>query len=315
MAREIVVVMDPLEQADQERDTSVGLLAAAAERGHRVWWCRPGALALTEGTVLAEATPVQATATGGAEGVGPPRAIDLARADAVLVRVDPPVDAAYLALTLVLETLRGRTLVLNDPRGLREANEKLYALRFPALVPPSVVTGDRARLLAFAKQQGRAVLKPLDGHGGRGVHLLEPGDPNERAILDALTDGGRRPALAQRFLDAVYEGDRRLLLVDGEPLGAILRVPTGGDFRANIATGGTVRAAELTERDRQIAAAMAPALRADGLFLVGLDVIGGFLSEVNVTSPTGLRQLRSLGGGRPDLEVIAALERRLDSGS
>lgn len=310
MSCAFVVIMDPLDRADPELDTSVGLLRAALEAGHRVWWCGPADLTVVDGTVVAEATPLGPSTTAlGLEADGGMEVLDLARVDAVLVRVDPPVDASYLAMTLVLEMLRGRTLVWNDPRGLREANEKLYAAHFPTLVPPMLVSADRDRLLDFAQQHGRAVVKPLDGHGGRGVHLLDPGDPNERAILDSVTEGGRRLVMVQRFLDDVYRGDRRLLLLEGEPLGAILRVPNGGDFRANIGRGGSVVATEMTDRDREIASVMAPRLVADGLAFVGVDVIGGFVTEVNVTSPTGLRQLVTLGAGRPDLEIITALER------
>ena len=224
--------------------------------------------------------------------------------DVVLVRTDPPVDAGYLAMTLLLELARGDTLVVNDPRGLREANEKLYACRFPELMAPTLVAADGELLLSFAAAHGGAVVKPLDGHGGRGVVRIDPGDPAARRVLDSATGGGRRAVMAQQFLDEVYRGDRRILLLDGEPLGALDRRPAPGEFRANIGRGASVEVADLDDDDRRVVETLAPALRADGLWLVGIDVIGGRLSEVNVTSPTGLRQLTRLSGGRPDLRVV-----------
>jgi glutathione synthase len=242
---------------------------------------------------------------------GEPEDLALGATDAVLVRTDPPVDADYLAMTLLLEFARDATVVVNDPRGLREANEKLYACRFPELMPPTVVTADAAALLAFAERHDGAVLKPLDGHGGAGVVRLSVGDPDGPAVVARATGDGARPVMAQRFLAGVVDGDRRILLVDGEPLGVLNRRPAPGEFRANIGRGATVEVVEADDRDRRIVDALAPALRADGLWFVGIDVIDGHLSEVNVTSPTGLRQLTRLSGGRPDLTVIERLEERV----
>jgi glutathione synthase len=284
-------------------------MLASQERGHRVFHCLESDVSVIAGQTYAKVRPATMT-----DEVDPPIAlgdpVDLALADvdAVIVRTDPPVDEEYIMLTLLLEPLRGKTVVVNDPRGLREANEKLYGCRFPELMPPTIVTADRPRLLAFAEEHAGAVLKPIDGHGGRGIQALMPGDPNRYAIVDTLTKRGRRQVMAQRFLPEVYEGDRRILLLDGEVLGAILRIPTGGDFRANIGVGGSVTHFELNDADRRIVDRIGPSLREDGLWFVGLDVIGEYLSEVNVTSPTGIRQLGRLTSTRPDHTVIEWLE-------
>jgi glutathione synthase len=202
-------------------------------------------------------------------------------------------------------------LLINDPRGLRDANEKLYALNFPEFTPRTMVTASREKLLAFAEDVGgRAVIKPLDGAGGSGVLALTTGDRNARAIVDILTREGRQPAMIQEYLPEVRVGDKRILLLDGEPLGAILRVPRGDDLRSNIHVGGSVEPTELTANEQAMVKAMAPRLRADGLIFVGLDVIGERLTEVNVTSPTGIQQLGRFTGARPEDKVIAWIEAR-----
>ena len=309
-AVDLLVVMDPLEACDADGDTSVGLMAAALERGHRVRCCTASDVSLAGGRVHARVRPV--TAVGPAVGAGAygPDTVGLDTQDAVLVRTDPPVDADYLALTLLLEFAREATLVVNDPRGLREANEKLYACRFPELLAPTLVTADVGDLVAFADGHGGAVLKPLDGHGGRGVIRIDAGDPDARIRAAASTGDGARAVMAQQFLPAGADGDRRILLLDGEPLGVLNRRPAPGEFRANIGLGASVEVVPLDERDRRVVDVLAPALRADGLWFVGIDVIDGYLSEVNVTSPTGLRQLTRLSGGRPDLAVVDWLAER-----
>ncbi|MGW0827380.1 glutathione synthase [Streptomyces sp. NPDC002845] len=303
----LVFVMDPVEALSPEHDTSLALMRAARQRGHQVWHCPPSGLSLRDGRVRARARAADFTP---GLSLGVPEDLGLHKADAVLIRTDPPFDAGYLATTLLLEHLRGDTLLVNDPRGLREANEKLYACRFPDLMPATLVTAEPAQLLAFAGQQRHgAVFKPLFGHGGRGVLRLDPGDGNARAIAETMTERGRVAVMAQEFLPEVAEGDKRILLLDGHPLGAVLRRPPAGDFRANLALGGDARATGLDADDLRIVERIAPALRADGLYLTGIDVIGGRLSEVNVTSPTGLVQLKALTGARHDLTVIDWLER------
>ena len=307
---DLLVVMDPLEGSDTEGDSSVGLMAAALERGHRVSCCTASDISLVAGGVRARVRLVERSRTAVVADDAGTRSVGLHEMDVVLVRTDPPVDADYLALTLLLEFARGATFVANDPRGLREANEKLYACRFPELMPPRVVTAEAELLLAFADEHDGAVLKPLDGHGGQGVVRLVPGDPDGRRVVDVVTHGGTRQVMAQQFLPGVSDGDRRILLLDGEPLGVLRRRPAPGEFRANIGLGATVDVVDLDDADRRIVDGLASALRADGLWFVGIDVIDGRLSEVNVTSPTGLRQLTRMSGGRPDLAVVDWLAAR-----
>ncbi len=309
---DIVVIMDGPETVNPDTDTSFALMLAAQERGHAVWHCGAGDVELLDGTVWARARPAIADRDAAPPlELGPQQRLDLTQLDAVLIRTDPPFDSAYLHLTLLLDYVVDRTLVVNAPRGLRDANEKLYACRFPEITPPTIVTADPVRLNEFAAANGAAVLKPIDGHGGRGVMAIRPDDHNTASIIDTLTERGRVPVVAQRFLENVTAGDKRILLLDGEPLGAILRIPTVTDFRANICVGGTTVLSEIDDADRRIIDAIAPSLRSDGLVFVGLDVVDGYLTEVNVTSPTGIRQLTDLTGTRPDLDVIRWLEQRV----
>ncbi len=306
------MVMDGPETVNPATDTSFALILAAQERGHQVWHCGAGDVGLAETGAYAHARPIEADENSSEPlRLGTAEPLDLAAVDAIFVRTDPPFDSAYLHLTLLLDLVADDTLIVNSPRGLRDANEKLYACRFPEVTPATVVTADADRLIRFAAEHDGAVLKPIDGHGGRGVMALRPGDSNGPSIIDTLTDRGQTPVVAQRFLPGVSDGDKRILLLDGEPLGAVLRLPTADDFRANICVGGTTVACELDAADERIIAAVAPTLRADGLVFVGLDVVDGHLTEVNVTSPTGIRQLAALTNSRPDLRVIEWLERRV----
>ncbi len=309
--KDIVVVMDGPETVNPLTDTSFGLIVAASERGHRCWHCGAADLSVIDGAVLARARRIDPDAgTVDPLRLGAPTDIVLGDVDIVLIRPDPPFDDRYLHLTLMLDLVVDNTLVVNSPAGIRSANEKLYALRFAEVTPPTIVSADRERLLSFAAEQGAAVVKPIDGHGGRGVLVVRPGDENADSILDTVTARGAKPVVAQRYLPAVRNGDKRILLLDGEPLGAILRRPVGTDFRTNICAGGAVDAAALDAADDRIIAAIGPALRVDGLAFVGIDVIDGLLIEVNVTSPTGLRQLCDLAGVRYDLAIVDQLVAR-----
>lgn len=311
----IVVLMDPIETVQVDADTSFALMLAAQERGHRVDHALITDLFLDDwrlGARVREAVmrrdPLPPIV------LGPYEDVWLDECDAVLVRKDPPFDSNYLWGCHLLEHLRGKTLVLNDARALRDANEKLYATHFPQHMPRTLVSNDKKRIRRFLeKVGGRAVLKPLSGAGGESVFLMQEGDLNVNAIVETVTQNGARVAMAQEFLPEVVQGDKRILLLDGEPLGAILRVPQRGDVRSNIHVGGTVERAELDARDRAIVADVGPRCRADGLAFVGLDVIGGKLTEVNVTSPTGIQQMERLGGGAGTLsaKVIAWIEERV----
>ena len=309
----IVVIMDPVQTVQVDADTSFALMLEAQARGHRVDHAlitdlfldgfRVGAKVRRATMVREPSAPVRLEAF---------EDVWLDEVDAVLVRKDPPFDANYLWATQLLEHVRGKTLVVNDPRALRDANEKLYATNFPGVMPETLVSNDKARIRAFlARVGGKAVLKPLSGAGGESVFLMQEGDLNVNAIIEAVTQDGRRVAMAQVFLPEVVQGDKRILLLDGEPLGAILRVPQQGDVRSNIHVGGTVEPTVLDDHDRRIVAEVGPRCRADGLFFVGLDVIGGRLTEVNVTSPTGIQQMSRLSGLNLSATVIEWIERRV----
>jgi glutathione synthase len=308
-----VFVMDPLATVHHLKDTSFAFIRAAQERGHESYHCLARDLSIAEGAaharvhrmVIRDAPPyISFELERGQERVR------LSEVDAVFIRTDPPFNRSYLYLTLVLERARGGPLVVNDPRGLRDANEKLYALNFPEWTPRTIVTANPDDIHAFARELGDAVIKPLDGAGGAGVMRLNPADKNARAIVDMLTGEGRRLAMVQEYLPAVVEGDKRILLLDGEPLGAILRVPRKDDLRSNIHVGGSVVPAELTPREQEMVRAIAPRLRADGLMFVGLDVIGERLTEVNVTSPTGIQELSRFTGTDHAARVIAWVEQQ-----
>lgn len=310
MGQRYVVIMDPVSTVLVDEDTSFALMLEAQERGHRLDHCLPQDLYLRAGKLHAKVrrasmqrvkeTPIT---------LGEFEDVNLHDVDAVLIRKDPPFDANYLYCTLLLDHVAGETLVLNRPAGLRGANEKLYACKFPELMPETLVSNDKARIREFvAEVGGKAVIKPLDGAGGEGVMALLEGDLNFNAIVEATTKHSTRIAMIQAFLPKVTEGDKRILLMDGEPLGAILRVPQKGDVRSNIHVGGSVVKAELTAEDKHIIETLAPSLRRDGLHFVGLDVIGGKLTEVNVTSPTGIQQMTRLDGKNYCAPVIDWIE-------
>jgi glutathione synthase len=306
----LLYIMDPIESILPDKDTTFAFLRGAERRGHENFHVELSGIYLTQGEVRARARRVTFTPSAPflklADGA---RDFSLADFGAVLIRKDPPFDQAYLHTTLMLEHARGKTLLVNDPRGLRDANEKLYALNFPEFTPRTMVSASRDQLLAFVTEVGgKAVIKPLDGAGGYGVLALSDGDRNARAIVDMLTREGRQLAILQEYLPAVRVGDKRILLLDGEPLGAILRIPRADDLRSNIHVGGDVAPTELTPNELAMVKAMAPRLQADGLVFVGLDVIGERLTEVNVTSPTGIQQLGRFTKSHPEDKVIAWLE-------
>jgi glutathione synthase len=313
----IGVIMDPIESVLVDRDTSFALMLAAQTRGHEVFYLAPHDLwydgrqlrALAHPVTLQRAKPPQHARLGAAQD------IDVKSLDVVLVRTDPPFDQAYLQTTQLLELVRDHVFVINDPRGLREANEKLFALHFRDLMPRSIVASSSARIEAFVDDLGgRAVIKPLNGAGGRGVMILDRSDLNFHAIIEMATAEACVPVMVQEYLPAVRHGDKRILLLDGEPLGAILRVPRADEARSNLHVGGKAEQAELTVDDELIIRHLAPRLRAAGLIFVGIDIIGGKLTEVNVTSPTGIQEMSRFMGVDLAATVIAWLEQRVARG-
>jgi glutathione synthase len=290
-------------------------MLAAQARGHELWFCEPRHLSLEHADAVASAWPTTVRRVLGDHYLlGPQSVIPLRSCDAVFMRKDPPFDLDYYFATLLLERARGQTMIVNDPRGLREQNEKLSVLEHPDLCPPSVVTREASRLRTFlAEQGGEMVVKPLDASGGFGVFHVRRGDPNTGAILEQATNLGRRWTMAQKYLPEVRRGDKRILLVDGEFLCAVLRVPAPDDARGNLHVGAKPMGTKLDDRDSAIVSALGPKLREQGHFFVGLDVIGGWLTEVNVTSPTGILEANTLYGDSYEVKVVERLEQKIAS--
>ena len=308
-------VIDPIARLNPAKDSSVALMQAVQRAGQAVWVCTPadlsavaplageggghGAWALAQplqlGAIRLEAGAWQVPSPWYA--LGEVSLLPLEHFQTVWMRKDPPVDEAYLYATHLLDIAERRGVrVINRPAGLRAWNEKLSSLRFSQLMAPSLVSSRVEQLAAFAREHGEVVLKPLGGRAGQGVVFASAATPGLRALLELVTGQQQLPVMVQAFLPGVSAGDKRILLVDGEPLGAVNRVPSGGEFRSNLAVGGSPEATELSEAERRICAELAPALRAEGLLFVGIDVIDGRLSEINVTSPTGVREVERLGG-------------------
>jgi glutathione synthase len=290
----VAVLMDPIRAIKIAKDTTFALLLEASRRGHALLYMEQGDLALRDGEAWARLRPLTVKEDpAGWFTLGEPAWRPLAEVDIVLARKDPPVDAQFVYDTMVLERAqRAGCKVVNDPRSLRDCNEKLFALDFPQCIVPTLVSRDRAELKAFVAAHGEAVLKPLDGMGGRGIFRVKAGDSNLNSMLETLLDGGRHFTIAQKYIPEITAGDKRILLIDGEPVPyALARIPQGDEFRGNLAAGGRGEGIALSGRDRWIAAQVGPELVRRGLRFVGLDVIGDYLTEINVTSPTGLREL------------------------
>ena len=307
-------VMDPVASIDIRADTTFVLMLEAQQRGHRVHYIDPADLGVSDGRAVARAhTASLKREIGRHVELGPARRCVLDDDfDVVLQRKDPPVDAEYVTATQILGLCR-RAVVLNHPTGILAANEKLYACGFPQLMPETVVTREIPELVDFmAKLGGEMIVKPLGGRGGEGIFHLRHDDRNLFSILEQATAFGRRRVMAQRYLPDVRQGDKRILLVDGDPIGALLRVPHERETRSNLHVGGRPARTLLDDGDRRIVETLAPALRRDGLFFVGIDVIGGYLTEVNVTSPTGVQEINALEDTRLEARILDGIEARLD---
>jgi glutathione synthase len=310
MTLRVAIQMDPIESVKIDSDTTFMLAVEAQNRGCQLWHYGPDRLALENGRLSALARPIRLQAVKGDHvAAGAPEPLDLHKVDVVLMRQDPPFDMAYITATYLLELIHPKTLVVNNPAEVRNAPEKLFAQHFPDLQPPTLISADREALEDFHKRHGDVVLKPLHGAAGSGVVRLKADDPNLDALLDLHAGIGREPVVLQAFVPAVSAGDKRVILVDGETVGAINRVPRDGDFRSNLRVGGRAEAVELTARDREICAAVGPELRRRGLMFVGLDLIGGYLTEINVTSPTGAQQLKRFSG----VDAAAVLWDRIEA--
>ena len=311
---DVVVVMDPIGSIKIAKDSTFAMLLEAQRRGHRLLYVLPGGLSVRDGAAVATVAPLQVRDDmSGWHELGPWSQVVLGPGQIVLMRKDPPVDADYLHDTQILGLAqRAGALVVNDPRGLRDMNEKLTALEFPQCCPPPLVSREAPAIKAFIAEHGEAVLKTLDGMGGRSIFRARHGDPNTNVILETLTEGGRHLAMAQRYIPEISEGDKRILLVDGEPVDYCLaRIPQGDEFRGNLAAGGRGEGRPLSERDRWIAAQVGPEMKRRGMVFVGLDVIGDYLTEVNVTSPTCIRELDAQFGLNIAATLFDAIEARM----
>jgi glutathione synthase len=309
-------LMDPVETVRVDHDTTFCLMLAAQRRGHEVRYFEQRHLGLAAGRAQARMRTVELRPEASPHfRVLEERVAPLAELDVLFLRKDPPVDTEYIHSTQLVE-LSGssRLFLVNSPAGLRNANEKLFALRFPEVTPPTLITRDPGEVLAFLKEtKGEAVIKPVDGHGGKGVFYLRLDDPNWRTLVESATRHGSETVVVQQYLPASRTGDKRILLLNGSPIGAVLRVPPKGEFRCNMAAGGTAVATELTARDREICERLGPALQAQGLYLVGIDIIGQHLTEINVTSPTGMAEIDRLSGASPQEQVFDFVEERFES--
>jgi glutathione synthase len=303
MTLNVVVQMDPIERINVRGDSTFALLLEAQRREHSLSYYTPDRLSLRDGKVTAAVQPLAVRDVAGDHfTLGDKRVTDLATFDVVLLRQDPPFDLAYISTTHMLDRIHPATLVVNDPSHVRNAPEKVFVTEFPDLMPPTLITRDLDAIKAFRAEYGDIVMKPLYGKGGEAVFRLAREDLNFGSLYDLFATMLREPWVIQKFLPAVRDGDKRIILVDGEFAGAVNRVPAPDDLRSNMVRGGVPKATDLTPRERHICERLGPALRERGLLFVGIDVIDGFLTEINVTSPTGIRAIKNLGG--PDVAAI-----------
>jgi glutathione synthase len=302
MTLTVAVQMDPIQQIRIAGDSTFAMMLEAQRRGHRLLYFTPDRLSLRDAEVVARAQPVEVRDVDGDHfTLGETERVNLADTDIVLMRQEPPFDIGYITATYLLERIHPQTLVVNNPIEVRNAPEKLLVTHFPDLMPATLITRDKAEIEAFREEFGDIVMKPLHGHGGAAVVRLTREDPNFGSLFDLFASIFKEPWVVQRFLPQVSEGDKRIILIDGEAAGAVNRVPAANDIRSNMVRGGAAKPADLSPREREICETIGPELKKRGLIFVGIDVIAGNLTEINVTCPTGLRAIKRLGG--PDLAV------------
>ncbi|MAE92160.1 MULTISPECIES: glutathione synthase [Salipiger] len=305
----IAFQMDPIGPIDINADSTFRLAEEAQARGHELYYYLPDHLSFQEGRIMARARTLKVKRVQGDHAeLGPLQLIDLSEVDVVWLRQDPPFDMHYITTTHLLERLVPDTLVVNDPFWVRNSPEKLLVLNFPELTPPTTVARDLETIREFKAKHGDIILKPLYGNGGAGVFRLDENDRNLSSLYELFTGFSREPLIVQKYLPAVTKGDKRVILVDGEPVGAINRVPAANEVRSNMHVGGRPEKVELTERDREICAKIGPVLREKGQIFVGIDVIGDWLTEINVTSPTGIQELERFDGVNVAGKIWQAIE-------
>jgi len=312
MSLKVAVQMDHVASINPLGDSTFAMMLEAQARGHQLLHYTPDTLSLRDNVVSAMAQPITVidAEKGHHFSLGEMARVDLSSQDVVLMRQDPPFDMNYITLTHLLERIHPKTLVVNPPAAVRNAPEKILVTEFPDLMPPTLVTRDRAEIHAFRKEHGNIIVKPLYGNGGAGVFFIQEGDHNLASLLELFEANYREPFMVQRYLPDVRKGDKRIIIIDGEPVMGLNRIPADGEARSNMHVGGRPELSPLTEREREICAAIGPALKARDMIFVGIDVIGGYLTEINVTSPTGIREIKRFGG--PDIAVLIwdAIEKR-----
>ena len=312
MGLSVAIQMDHVDSVNIHGDSTFVLALEAQERGHTLYHYGPESLSLDQGRVVAMAEEmIVRREHGNHYDLGDVRELDLSRVDVVLMRQDPPFDMAYITATHILDHIHPETLVVNDPTHVRNAPEKLFVTEFPDLMPPTLITRDPARVAAFRAEHKDIIVKPLYGNGGAGVFHIMPGDENLNSLLEMFAESSREPVMVQQYLPAVREGDKRVILIDGEPVGAINRIPAKGEARSNMHVGGQAMASGMDDRDMEICRRIGPALKERGLIFVGIDVIGGLLTEINVTSPTGIQEIARYDGVHLEKNIWDAIERKL----
>jgi len=313
MALKVAFQMDPIERVDIHGDSTFALLLEAQRRGHDVFYYTPDALSLRDGTLIAFGQSLTVEDKPGEHyRLAHPRTVDLASFDVVQLRQDPPFDMAYVTTTHLLERLEPQTLVVNDPASVRNAPEKVFVLDFPDLMPPTLVTRSPHEIRAFREEHKDIVVKPLYGNGGAAIFRIAERDTNLNSLIELLGETFREPLMVQRYLAEVRAGDKRIILVDGEVAGAINRVPAANETRSNLHVGGTAKKTVLTAREEEICARLGPELKKRGLIFTGIDVIGDFLTEINVTSPTGIRHVKQFGGNDIAVMIWDVVERKVE---
>ncbi len=315
MSLTVAIQMDPIDGIDIDADSTFVLALEAQARGHRLFYYQPKDLAFSNGRLTARARTLKVRREYGNHfELGDAASLDLGlETDVVLLRQDPPFDLAYITTTHLLERIHPQTLVVNDPREVRNAPEKLFMLDFPELLPPTLITGDRAAIAEFRAQHKDIIIKPLYGNGGAGVFHVTPDDENLNSLVEMFEGASREPLMIQAYIPEVREGDKRIILVDGDPVGVILRIPQAGEARSNMHVGGKAVKETMTARDLEICAAIGPALREMGQIFVGIDVIGNYLTEINVTSPTGIQEINRYDGISIESDIWNAIERRFEA--
>ena len=312
MSLTVAVQMDPIASINPLGDSTFAMMLEAQARKHRLVYYTPDTMALRDNKVTASVAPIEVFDKPKGEHfkLGDFARADLGQYDVVLMRQDPPFDMNYITISHILERIHPKTLVVNPPASVRNAPEKILVTEFPELMPPTLVTRDRALIHAFRREHGNIIVKPLYGNGGAGVFFIQEGDHNLASLLELFEQSFREPFMIQRYLPEVRQGDKRIILVDGEAVAGLNRVPSEGEARSNMHAGGRPELSPLTEREKEICAAIGPALKARDMIFVGIDVIGGYLTEINVTSPTGIREIKRFGG--PDIAPLIwdAIEKR-----